>query len=171
LFFTHAAWLVRQGGGLLDKFVGDSVMWFHQGESTAACSTACLKTAATIMSNMDRLNEVIARHLHVNLRIGIGMGVACGHAAVGIFGAPGLRIQYGVLGPPVNLAARLCAEAPAGTLLVGGEAIEHCTYKTSPIGFRAVKGFDHEIEVHKVQVPDLDAGPDWANVLDSTRSR
>jgi adenylate cyclase len=165
LFFKHAALLVRQGGGFLDKFIGDSVMWFHQAGSIKASCAECLETAAKIISNMDALNEVIQRRLHLKLRIEIGMGMACGNAAVGIFGAPEIRIHYGVLGPPVNLAARLCSEAPAGTLLIGGEAIEHCAYETTPVAFQAIKGFDHEVEVRKVQVPKLALDQEWHFLL------
>jgi class 3 adenylate cyclase len=140
-------------------------MWFHQHDSTIDACAPCLHTAAAIMSSMDQFNEILEYRLHLKLELKIGIGIACGHAAVGIFGAPEFRIHYGVLGPPVNLASRLCAEAPAGAVLIGGEVIEHCTYESNPVGWRTIKGFEHKIEVRQINIPKFDPGPMWRELL------
>lgn len=49
--------------------------------------------------------------------IGLGTGMSFGRATIGYLGPLGKK-QIGVLGEPVNLAAFLCAQAPAGGLLV-----------------------------------------------------
>jgi class 3 adenylate cyclase len=53
--------------------------------------------------------------------IGLGSGLSFGPAIVGFMGPRGKK-QVGVLGEPVNLAAYLCSQAHAGTLLVDCES-------------------------------------------------
>lgn len=153
LFFEQAIESVTKENGHLDKFIGDEVMWFHESLSVEESCNQCIKAAARIIKGISKLNKAIQKRLHLKLGIQVGIGVACGTAAVGIFGAPKYRIQYTVLGPPVNLAARLCSEARAGEVLIGGEAIEHCLFKSKKIGFRTIKGFDHEVELRSVVIP------------------
>jgi class 3 adenylate cyclase len=53
--------------------------------------------------------------------IGLGVGVSYGRATIGLLGPSGKK-QFGVIGEPVNQAAYLCSQAPAGTLLVERDA-------------------------------------------------
>jgi len=156
LFFNHSAAWVRSRHGYVDKFIGDGIMWFHHDASMKLSCTECIEAAVGMLSTMGALNLFIQRRLHLELRIQIGAGIAAGRAAVGIFGAPDHRIQYSALGPPVNLAARLCSLAPANQVLIGGEVIEHCSHETVRIGFQTIKGFDHKVEVRKILIPKID---------------
>jgi class 3 adenylate cyclase len=49
--------------------------------------------------------------------LGGGMGIAQGFATIGTIGFPG-RHDYGVIGAVNNLAARLCAHAEPGQILI-----------------------------------------------------
>ena len=49
--------------------------------------------------------------------LGFGIGIARGYATLGRIGFEG-RFDYSAIGTVVNLAARLCAEAKAGQILV-----------------------------------------------------
>jgi len=153
LFFESAYKYIVDGGGYLDKFIGDEVMWFHVGDVISDISKRCIQVGSAIISGNGELNRRIQSKLHQRIRINVGVGIACGTCAVGVFGAPKHRIQYSLLGPAVNLASRLCSEARSGELLVGGGIIEHCMHNTRRIGFRTIKGFDHEIEIRKVVIP------------------
>jgi adenylate cyclase len=57
------------------------------------------------------------------LRLGVGVGAASGFVTVGVIGAAS-RLEYTAVGPAVNLAARLCAEASHGEILVDPRTIE-----------------------------------------------
>jgi len=56
-------------------------------------------------------------------RLGIGVGVASGYATVGVIGGAS-RLEYTAVGPAVNLASRLCAEAAHGEVLVDARTRE-----------------------------------------------
>ena len=58
-----------------------------------------------------------------DLRLGVGVGVASGFVTVGVIGAAS-RLEYTAVGPAVNLASRLCAEAAHGEVLIDPRTIE-----------------------------------------------
>ncbi len=53
--------------------------------------------------------------------IGLGVGVSFGRVTVGLLGPSGKK-QFGAIGEPVNQAAYLCSQAPAGTVVVERDA-------------------------------------------------
>ena len=57
------------------------------------------------------------------LQLGLGVGVASGFVTVGVIGGAS-RLEYTAVGPPVNLASRLCSEAAHGEVLVDARTIE-----------------------------------------------
>jgi adenylate cyclase len=71
----------------------------------------------------DRGMAVVARHSQGDLRLGVGVGVASGFVTVGVIGAAS-RLEYTAVGPPVNLAARLCSEAQHGEILIDERTAE-----------------------------------------------
>ena len=63
------------------------------------------------------VGEVIANWNGGPARLGIGVGIASGPVTVGVVGGEG-RLEYAAVGQAVNLAARLCARAAAGEILL-----------------------------------------------------
>ena len=83
--------------------------------------------------------------------IGFGMGLAKGMATVGRIGYEG-RLDYTAIGNVVNLAARLCATAKNGQILIDaamsadlGDAVP-----MTALGAQQIKGFDAGIVVHEI---------------------
>ncbi|KPK33889.1 MAG: hypothetical protein AMJ66_04690 [Betaproteobacteria bacterium SG8_40] len=64
-----------------------------------------------------------ARWSRAERRLGVGVGAASGYVTVGVIGGAS-RLEYTAVGPAVNLASRLCAEAPAGEVLVDARTCE-----------------------------------------------
>ena len=60
--------------------------------------------------------------------VGLGAGLSFGRVAMGYIGAYGKK-QFGALGEPVNLAALLCAEAEAGTVLIDRASFERAGFE------------------------------------------
>ncbi len=71
----------------------------------------------------ERGMEITARWSDQDLKLGVGVGVASGFVTVGVIGAAS-RLEYTAVGPAVNLASRLCAEAAHGEVLVDGRTLE-----------------------------------------------
>ena len=67
--------------------------------------------------------EITARWSDADLTLGVGVGVASGFVTVGVIGAAS-RLEYTAVGPAVNLASRLCAEAAHGEILIDGRSID-----------------------------------------------
>jgi adenylate cyclase len=153
LLFQHTCKCITQNNGFIDKFIGDSVMWFHQEGSIESSSRKCIDTAIDILKGMDVLNEKIWEEIYMEVPIKVGIGIACGKVAVGIFGAPDYRIQYSLIGPTVNLASRLCSKADKDEIIIGDTIIGYCPYETQKKGLWDIKGFEYKIEIRKVVIP------------------
>src|SRR5579875_157946 len=84
-------------------------------------------------------------------RIGFGVGIAQGYATLGEIGFAE-RVDYTAIGTVCNLAARLCAEAQDGQILVSGRiavAVED-SVRLEEIGDLALKGLSQAIAVYNV---------------------
>lgn len=64
-----------------------------------------------------------ARCSDAEQQLGIGVGVASGYVSLGVIGSAS-RLEYTAVGPAVNLASRLCAEAAHGEVLVDARTTE-----------------------------------------------
>jgi class 3 adenylate cyclase len=78
--------------------------------------------------------------------LGLGVGVAQGYATLGAIGFEG-RQDYAAIGNVTNLAARLCAEAAAGQILVDRKtcAALEGAFDFEPVGPLTLKGFDKPV--------------------------
>ena len=63
------------------------------------------------------VGAVLVSRSGAGVRLGIGVGVASGPVTVGVVGGDS-RLEYAAVGQAVNLAARLCARARAGEILL-----------------------------------------------------
>ena len=84
------------------------------------------------------------------LCLGVGVGVASGFVTVGVIGAAS-RLEYTAVGQAVNLAARFCAEAAHGEILVDHRTMELAADGAGPAEFRAgealaLKGFQGPVQ-------------------------
>lgn len=66
---------------------------------------------------------VTQRWSDMELQLGVGVGIASGFVTVGVIGAAS-RLEYTAVGPTVNLASRLCAEAVHGEILADPRTME-----------------------------------------------
>ena len=72
----------------------------------------------------------------------LGIGIAQGYATIGAIGFEGRR-DYGAIGTVTNLAARLCAEAAGGQILVSQRVLSLVAdnVRFAPTGELRLKGF------------------------------
>jgi adenylate cyclase len=109
LYFQHLADLVTGHGGDIDKYVGDQIIAVFQGEDMVANAVRCA------LAMQRKMAELGSQHPDWDLSIGIGINT--GEVILGAMGSRE-RMDYTVLGDPVNLAARLCSRAGPGQILL-----------------------------------------------------
>jgi adenylate cyclase len=84
-------------------------------------------------------------------RIGLGVGIAQGFATMGRIGFEG-RYEYSAIGTVSNLAARLCAEAKDGQILLSqrvATAVAELVQLT-PVGELSLKGLTRPLHAYDV---------------------
>lgn len=115
-YFTEMVECVFRHGGTLDKFIGDSVMaqWGAPIGEPDDCDRA-MAAALDMMTELERLNARWRREGRPTLEIGIGLNV--GDVFAGNIGSD-RRLEYTVIGDPVNVSSRLCGKAGPGEILL-----------------------------------------------------
>jgi class 3 adenylate cyclase len=136
-----AATIIAEEGGIVDKYVGDSVMAvFGAPMADDAHALRAVRAALRLRDGTAVVERV--RQQRGEPPFTIGVGVNTGAAVAGNMGSA-RRLNYTVLGASVNAANRLCAEAGAGDVLIG-----EATYRevaayviATPLPPRISKGF------------------------------
>jgi adenylate cyclase len=115
-YFTEMVEVIFEHGGTLDKFIGDAIMALWGAPIAHADDPdRALRAAIAMQHAIGRLNEHWASQGRPE--IGVGIGINHGDVFAGNIGSH-RRLEYTVIGDAVNVAARLCAEAGPGEILV-----------------------------------------------------
>jgi adenylate cyclase len=97
--------IIMQRDGTLDKYIGDAIMAFWNAPKPVANHAVSACYAA--IENQQKLAEMRIRWINEDLPpIGCRIGLHTGNVVVGNFGSE-KRLNYTIIGDPVNLAARL----------------------------------------------------------------
>ena len=94
--------------GSIDKYMGDAVLVVFEGEDAVERAVRCGREILIRVAEMNRTSEEPVR---------IGVGISHGHVVMGNMGCES-RMEHTVIGPTVNLAARLCGVAQGGELVM-----------------------------------------------------
>ena len=113
--------LVSQFEGTLDQFSGDGIMvFFNDPVPIPDPAERAVKMAVAMREAAGKLIAAWRRH---GCELGFGVGIAQGYATLGQIGFSE-RSGYTAIGTVCNLAARLCAEAKDGQILVSSRIAE-----------------------------------------------
>ncbi len=148
--FTEMVEVVFEHGGALDKFMGDAMMaiWgapLARPDDADRAVAAAIGMQRTLAARNRRRAEQGRRQLEV------GIGVNLGEVFAGNIGSD-RRLEYTVIGDAVNIAARLCAEAGPGEILVA-EALRAALSAPPPLAALdpvALKGKAQAVPVHRI---------------------
>jgi class 3 adenylate cyclase len=107
--------LIHRHEGTLDHFAGDGFMVLFN--DPLPCPDPALRAVKMAVEMRDVVAGLSVKWRRYGPELGFGIGIARGYATLGRIGFEG-RFDYSAIGTVVNLAARLCAEAKAGQILV-----------------------------------------------------
>jgi len=113
--------LVSQFEGTLDQFSGDGIMVFFN--DPVPCPDPAERAVRMAMAMREAAGKLIAAWRRHGCELGFGAGIAQGFATLGQIGFSD-RSGYTAIGTVCNLAARLCAEAKDGQILVSSHIAE-----------------------------------------------
>jgi adenylate cyclase len=150
-YFTEMVEIVFEHGGTLDKFMGDALMALW-GAPLARDDDAdrAVRAAVAMQQALRRLNQKWAGEGRRTLSVGIGINA--GEVFAGNIGSE-RRLEYTVIGDAVNVAARLCAEAGPGEILIAQplfEAVSQCP-AVHPLPPLPLRGKSLAVPVYRVE--------------------
>ncbi len=141
--------LVMAHEGTLEHFAGDGMMiFFNDPVEIDNPAGVAVRMAVAMQTRFTNLARTWQRR---GYDLAMGIGIAQGFATIGAIGFEGRR-DYGVIGNVTNLAARLCAHAQGGQILVSQRVHGFVSdiVDAEPIGEIALKGFHRPLAVYAV---------------------
>jgi adenylate cyclase len=140
---------IHQSAGTLSRFTGDGLMVIFN--DPVPCSDPARRAVQLAIEMREATASLALLWSRRGYTLGFGVGVAQGYATLGAIGFEG-RSEYTAHGTVVNVAARLCAEAKDGQILVTqrvaaavGELADF-----EPLGDMILKGISRPLTVLNV---------------------
>jgi class 3 adenylate cyclase len=134
---------IHDYGGYVDKFGGDGVMAIFDGHDMVLQSCLC---ALSMLESAGIKNSVSKEEIRR-----FGIGIHTGRAVVGNIGSPE-HLDYSAIGSTVNLAARLCGQAEATSIVVS-KAVRDAVGDDPRLTFHSersvtIRGFKEPVTVY-----------------------
>ncbi len=149
--------IVRSHGGVVDKFVGDSVVAYWGAPSRGENDEiSAVRAAVDVRVSLVALNRERIRKQSFPLSVGIGL-----HCGAAIFGPVGAidRVDYTVIGGAINIASRLqsLTKAHDFDILVSDNLYQLTTASAfvEEIGPVKIRGIEQMISIHKLIGVDM----------------
>ena len=153
-YLSEMSSIAIECGGTIDKFIGDAILVFFGDPETLGEDEDALHCVEMALRMNQRVSELQShwKKLGVPRGLKVRMGITTGYCTVGNFGSE-QRLDYTVLGSPVNLAARLQGLAPPDAVLVSETTYNlikdqiECEYfdELTP------KGFVRPVQIYRVK--------------------
>lgn len=141
-----------RNGATIDRIEGDAIVaLFGAPEADSAAAARAIDAGQAILAMVDELLGEWRLRTELPPGVGVGIGVATGGVVVGNIGSA-KRLHYTAIGPAINLAARLAAKAPAGSLQMDGATWRsaHSLTHSPRRRYLRAKGFAGRIPVYCV---------------------
>lgn len=141
--------LVFRFEGTLEHFAGDGLMVvFNDPVPRTDAPHRAVSMAVAMRHSLADLAQTRRWRSHP---LGFGVGIAQGYATLGRVGFEG-RYDYAAIGTVTDVAARLCAEARDGQILVTPRVLSGITaaVRSKPVGPLHLKGFSTTVEAFEV---------------------
>jgi adenylate cyclase len=147
-YFSRMTDIVFSHAGTLDKYIGDGLMAvFGAPMEKEDDAERAVRTALEIRRQVTAMMEKTSEDSKFDIRIGLNTG----RVVAGNIGSS-KRMEYTVIGDPVNIASRLESIAKPNQIVIGEETFNLVKdkFKIQGIGTKKVKGKSSEIMVYEV---------------------
>jgi len=148
-FFGEVTEVIFKYKGTLDKYIGDGLMAvFGMPLKIKNHEEKSIKTALDIVKGLNKFNKENNKILDLQIRIGIDSG----EVISGNFGSF-RRMEYSVLGDPVNLASRFEEQVAKPNEIIVGEKLYKKTselFDFKYLGEKDIRGVSKKIKIYKV---------------------
>jgi adenylate cyclase len=152
-YLSEMANIAIEYGGTIDKFIGDAILVFFGDPETEGDRNDALKCAHMALRMRDRVRELEkVWHQHgIAKPLRVRMAISTGYCTVGNFGSEH-RLEYTVLGGPVNLASRLQTSAEPDTILIADSTylLIQDAADTTHLGEITPKGFARPVGYYRL---------------------
>jgi adenylate cyclase len=144
--------LIHHYEGTVERFAGDAIMVLFN--DPLPCPDPNHRAARMAIAMREQVGALALKWRKRGHDLGFGIGIAHGYATLGRIGFEG-RFDYGAVGSVVNLAARLCADAKDGQILVESkvQAAIESSIATEPAGELQLKGFHRPVRAFNICGP------------------
>jgi len=145
-FFEPACAAIARNGGMIDKFTGDGVMAVFGAPVPVPDSPRQALRAATELLETLQKTRLAGEH-----PFRVGAGIATGQVLCGNIGSLA-RMDFTVMGSPVNLAARLEKLAPPDSILID-QTTRDVTNNDAEMSYArevAIKGLEKPCTVYQL---------------------
>ncbi len=147
-YFSRMTDIVFSHGGTLDKYIGDGLMAvFGAPMEKEDDAERAVRTALEIRRQLTAMMKTTSADKRFDIRVGLNTG----RVVAGNIGSP-KRMEYTVIGDPVNVASRLETMAKPNQIIIGEETfgLVKNKFKIREIGTRKVKGKSSGVMVYEV---------------------
>lgn len=137
-FAQEMARVVTRHGGLVLKFVGDAVLaYFVADDNSLRAADSAVRCAAAMVDVIRRgINPIMAGAGNPELAVKIGLDYGTG--IIVRYGADEQKSYVDILGPPMNIAAKIQARARPDQILIGHDVYTRL-HPTAQAEFAEVK--------------------------------
>jgi len=141
--------LIFRFEGTLERFTGDGMMVFFN--DPLPCPDPSARAVRMALEMRQRMAGLIDSWRHRGYALQFGMGIAHGHATLGMIGFEG-RVDYAAIGPVTNLASRLCDHAEGGQILISQHvfAAVQDQVEAEPAGDLSFKGLAEPVPAFNI---------------------
>jgi adenylate cyclase len=139
--------LIMAYGGTLERFAGDAIMTFFN--DPIPMPDAAQRALRMALDARAKFAALAVNWRKRGYHLDMGIGIAQGYATLGAIGFEGRR-DYGAIGAVCCLAARLCAEAKGGEILVSQRVMGSLedTVEAERKGELTLNGFHRPVPVY-----------------------
>ncbi|HKL01999.1 MAG TPA: adenylate/guanylate cyclase domain-containing protein [Desulfotignum sp.] len=151
-YFSHMIEIIREHQGIIVDFYGDAILVFFDplDEPTSDTIHRAVQCAFHMQAVMPQVNRELKKQDLPDLSMGIG--IHAGQVVVGNIGSD-TRAKYGVVGPPVNMTARIQELAEKRQILISDAVLDQAAEEVKVLSsFPAdLKGVDQAMTLHVIE--------------------